>query len=135
MSGDSAVGYGQGSVGVDVRTRARSGPDAIGALESTSVERTAKNSRALSDCSLAVPKCCIQTASQPIIQLHCLHHAPRDGVYGCGDVDACDRNTEEWGASEEIFAAASDGNVSRLEELVSRGANIDAKVGRHGERQ
>eukprot|EP00752_Nemacystus_decipiens_P006385 g5756.t2 len=36
-------------------------------------------------------------------------------------------NTEEWSASEEIFAAASDGNVSRLEELVSRGAKVDAQ--------
>ncbi|CAM9973038.1 unnamed protein product [Ascophyllum nodosum] len=36
-------------------------------------------------------------------------------------------NTEEWGASEEIFAAASEGNVERLETLVSGGARIDAK--------
>lgn len=39
------------------------------------------------------------------------------------------RNTEEWGANEEIFAAASDGDLPRLEDLVSRGANIDVKVG------
>lgn len=39
------------------------------------------------------------------------------------------RNTEDWGASEEIFAAASDGNVARLEELVSKGAKVDAQVG------
>lgn len=45
-----------------------------------------------------------------------------------GDGDARGRNTEEWSASEEIFAAASDGNVSRLEDLVSKGAKVGAQV-------
>ncbi|CAM9344920.1 unnamed protein product [Hapterophycus canaliculatus] len=36
-------------------------------------------------------------------------------------------NTEDWGANEEIFAAASDGDVARLEDLVSRGAKVDAQ--------
>lgn len=35
---------------------------------------------------------------------------------------------EDWGANEEIFAAASDGDVARLEDLVSRGAKVDAQV-------
>lgn len=40
----------------------------------------------------------------------------------------CDRNTADWGANEEIFAAASDGNIARLEDLVARGAKVDAQV-------
>lgn len=35
---------------------------------------------------------------------------------------------EGWGASEAIFAAASDGKVAQLEDLVSRGVKVDAQV-------
>lgn len=38
------------------------------------------------------------------------------------------RNTKDWGTNEEIFAAASDGDLPRLEDLVSRGANVDVQV-------
>lgn len=38
------------------------------------------------------------------------------------------RDMEGWGASEEIFAAASDGNITQLEDLVSRGVKVDAQV-------
>lgn len=39
-----------------------------------------------------------------------------------------DRNTAEWGANEEIFAAASDGDVVRIRDLVSSGVKVDAQV-------
>ncbi|CAM9552547.1 unnamed protein product [Ectocarpus fasciculatus] len=36
-------------------------------------------------------------------------------------------NTAEWGANEEIFAAASDGDVVRIRDLVSSGVKVDAQ--------
>lgn len=39
------------------------------------------------------------------------------------------RDAKGWGPGEEIFAAASEGNVAQLEDLVSRGVKVDAQVG------
>lgn len=38
------------------------------------------------------------------------------------------RDTKDWDESEEIFAAASEGDVLRLEDLIARGAKVDVKV-------
>lgn len=39
------------------------------------------------------------------------------------------RNTKDWGTNEEIFAAASNGDLPRLDHLVSRGTSVDVQVG------
>lgn len=70
----------------------------------------------------ASQRCCCRCASHAQ-RLHSI-----ESTIPVKRVPGSDRNTAEWGATEEIFAAASDGDVVRIRDLVSSGVKVDAQV-------